>query len=704
MKRIALTLALMTAVAAHADEGMWLFNAPPTQQIQQKYHFTLTPQWLDHVRLGSVRFNNGGSGSFVSADGLTFTNHHVGADCLQKLGTSGHDYIKEGFYAKTQPEEAKCPDLELNQLVGIEDVTAQVNAAAKPGMAGAELATAQRSAMANIERDCNAKGGLRCDVVALYSGAMYHLYRYKKYTDVRVVFAPEFSMAFFGGDPDNFEFPRWDLDITFFRVYENDKPAHIDDYLRWSPTGTKEGDLVFVSGHPGGTSRLLTISQIEFLRDQAYPLRLQDLRRRDELLKAFSTKSEENARIAQEDIFGIENSFKALTGYLGGIKDPQVMAKKQSEEDRLKQAANGPQEKSVPGVESAWGELDKAVQVNREILKPLFFLEQRGGFRGDLATDARILVRAAAERAKPNGERLPQYRDSALPSLEQALFSTAPIHKDLEEVELADSLAFMQQELGANDPNVKAALNGRDPQQVAHDAVANTKLDDVAVRKQLYEGGAQAVQASNDPMIKLLQSIEPTARQLRTRSDNEVDAVNRGDGALISKLRFALMGTNTYPDATFTLRLSYGTVKGYSESEQTLKTGTIQPGGNQVQIAPYTFIGGAYDHAAEHGDKAPYQLPASWMNAKSKLNLKTPMNFVSTADIIGGNSGSPVVDKKGEVVGIIFDGNIQSLAGNFVYDESQNRALRVDSRALLEGLRKVYNADALASELTGGKR
>ncbi|GAC1647212.1 MAG: hypothetical protein NVS9B15_05680 [Acidobacteriaceae bacterium] len=477
MKRLTILLAICGCTALHADEGMWLFNAPPSQQIRAKYHFTLTPQWLDHVRLGSVRFNNGGSGSCVSADGRTFTNHHVGADCVQKLGTNGHDYIKEGFYAKTQAEEAKCPDLELNVLQGIEDVTERVDAAVKPGMSSTDAGTAQRGAMAEIEKECSATSGQRCDVVPLYSGAMYHLYKYKKYTDVRVVFAPEFSMAFFGGDPDNFEYPRYDLDITFFRIYENDKPVHLDNYLRWSPTGTKEGDLVFVSGHPGGTSRLLTISQIEFLRDDSYPLRLRDLKRRDDLLRHFSTGSPENARIAQEEIFGIENSLKGLTGYLGGIKDPQVMAKKRAEEDKLKQAAASAQGKKVQGSENAWSELDRAVKVNREILIPYFFLEQRGGLRGDLATFARILVRAAAEKQKPNGERLPQYRESALPSLEQALLSTAPVHRDLEQVELADSLTFLRESLGDNDASVKALLGGRDPQQVAKDAVATTTLD-----------------------------------------------------------------------------------------------------------------------------------------------------------------------------------------------------------------------------------
>jgi hypothetical protein len=677
---------------AAADEGMWLFNFPPTAQLKSKYGFDLTSAWLQHTQLSSVRFNNGGSGSFVSADGLTFTNHHVGSDCIQQLSTGGKDYLKTGFYAKTRAEEAKCPDLELNVLEGIEDVTTKVTAAVKPGMSVAEQGQAQRAAVAGIEQQCVNDTKLRCDVVTLYSGAMYNLYKYKKYTDVRLVFAPEFDAAFFGGDPDNFEYPRYDLDVCFFRVYENDKPAHLDNYLKWSTAGVKDGDLIFVSGNPGSTARLNTMSQLELLRDTAYPLILQSLDRRDALLTKFSAESAENDKIAHEDLFLSENSFKALTGYEAGLKEKSLMDKKAAEENVLRQAlAANPSEKSEFG--DPWAEIASAMDFEKQIYRPLTYLERRGGFRGDLAGYARILVRASEELPKPNGERLPEYRDSGLPSLEQSLFSTAPIYKSLERLLLADSLAEMQEQMPDN-ALVKRVLDAKTPGELAADLIDNTKLEDVAVRKELFNGGKAAIDASTDPLIKLMLEIEPDARAVRKDYDDKIDAVVRRDGAAIAKIRFAKEGTSRYPDATFTLRLSYGTVRGYTENGE----GTVPKG---TKLPYFTTIGGAFDHAAQHDDKPPYQLPESWTRAKAKLKLKTPLNVVETADIIGGNSGSPVLNRAGELVGIIFDGNIQSLPWNFVYDDTIGRAVQVDSRGILEALRDIYGATALADELTG---
>lgn len=677
-------LFLASSTLALADEGMWLYNAFPISKVKAKYGFEPTPAWLDHVRLSSVRFNNGGSGSFVSADGLTFTNHHVGARCVQQLSTNGHDYIKEGYYAKTQAEEAKCPDLELNQLVGIEDVTAKVKEAVKPDMSTADAGRAQRAAMAQIEKDCAAVSGLRCDVVTFYSGEVYNLYKYKKYTDVRLVFAPEFDAAFFGGDPDNFTYPRYDLDITFFRVYENDKPAHIEHHLHWSRDGVKENELIFVSGHPGSTGRLRTVAQLEFLKDLDYPSRLETYKRRIALLQNFSAQSEENARIAKEDIFGYQNSFKAITGYLEGLND-EVMAAKKAEEAKLE--ASFQADPKNKGAANPWDELAGTVKLQREIYQPNSDLERMRGFNSELAYFARWIVRGTEEKTKPNDLRLREYRDSALPSLEQEMFSTAPIYKSLETVTLADSLTQMRDALGADNPSVQKALNGKSPQDAARDLIDNTRLEDVAVRKQLYEGGTAAVQASTDPLIVLMRAIDPDARAVRQQYDDKVDAVERRDGAAIAKARFATSGFNQPPDATFTLRLSYGSVKGYEE--------------NGKKIPYFTTMAGAFEHAAAHDNKPPYQLPASWMNAKSKLRLSTPLNYVSTADIIGGNSGSPTVNTKGEVVGIIFDGNIQSLAWNFAYNDRQARAVHVDSRGIQEALRTIYNAPALADELAG---
>ena len=691
MKHVLSPITLLCLLAlgpmGRADEGMWLFNAFPKDKVKAKYGFEPSQQWLDHVRLGSVRFNNGGSGSFVSADGLTFTNHHVGAVCVHQLSTHGHDYMKEGFYAKTRAEEAKCPDLELNELVGIEDVTGTIKGAAKSDMSSAEAGQAQRAAMSNVEKACAASTGLRCDVVTFYSGEVYNLYKYKKYTDVRLVFAPEFDIAFFGGDPDNFTYPRYDLDITFFRVYEHNKPAHIEHYLRWSPTGVKENELIFVSGHPGSTGRQKTMTQLEFLRDVDYPSRLETYKRRIALLLNFGNESEENARIAKEELFGNQNSFKAITGYLEPLKNREVMAAK-----LLGEAAQEAAFKANPtnkDADNPWTEIADSINEEKKFYLPLSFIEKNRGFNTELAYYARWIVRVVEEKTKPNEKRLREYRDSALPSLEQELFSSAPIYKSLDTVTLADSLAQMQEALGADNPVVKQVLHGQSPADAAKSLIEGTKLDDASARKQLYEGGTAAVQASSDPMIVLMRNIDPAARELRKQYDDQVDSVEKRAGAKIARTRFAHSGYDQPPDATFTLRLSYGTVKGYEE--------------NGKKIPYFTELGGAYQHASENGNKPPYQLPESWMKSKSNLRLDTPLDYVSTADIIGGNSGSPTVNKKGEVVGIIFDGNIQSLAWNFIYEDKQARSVHVDSRGIVEALRQIYGATALVDELTATK-
>lgn len=690
MKRfltMCLALSFIFSTLASADEGMWLYNESPKDKIKAKYGFELTQQWLDHVRLSSVRFNNGGSGSFVSADGLTFTNHHVGAGCVQQLSSEGHDYIKTGFYAKTRAEEAKCPNLELNELVGIEDVTDKVDAGVKPGMSAAEAGQAQRSAMSQIENSCSQSTGLRCDVVTFYSGQVYNLYKYKKYTDVRLVFAPEFDSAFFGGDPDNFTYPRYDLDITFFRVYEDGHPARLDNYLRWSRTGVKDNDLIFVSGHPGNTSRLLTVAQLDYLRDVDYPSRLALYKRRIALLQDFSKQSQENARIATEDIFGLQNSQKAIIGYDSGLLDKLILDQKSADEAKLRAAYNANPKNA--GSPDPWEEIAQAMKLQRDIYPQLTYLERLRGFASGLPQIARTLVRAAEEKPKPNAERLREFRDSALPSLEQQLFSTAPVYKSLDTVLLTDSLTEMQDTWGKDNPEVQKVLKGKAPADAATELIAGTKLDDVAVRKQLYDGGQAAIEASNDPLILAMRAIEPDALAVRKEFDDKIDSVVRRDGTLIAKARFAQSGFSQPPDATFTLRLSYGAVKGYKENGKNI---------------PYsTTMGGAYEHAAEHQNQPPYKLPDSWMNAKGKLNLKTPLNFVSTADIIGGNSGSPTVNKEGEVVGIIFDGNIESLPWNIAYSDMQGRAVSVDSRGIQEALRKIYGAPGLADELLGSK-
>src|SRR5215469_17039589 len=685
---------MIAASSNRADEGMWLYSNPPRKLLKEKYGFEPSDEWLLHLQRSSVRFNSGGSGSFVSEDGLVLSNHHVGADALQKFGDKDHNYTRDGFYAKTQAEEKRCLDLELNVLMSIEDVTDRVNAAVKSDASPEQAFLARRAVIAEIEKESQDKTGLRSDVVTLYQGALYHLYRYKRYTDVRLVFAPEQQIAFYGGDPDNFEYPRYDLDVCFFRVYENDKPAHLDNYLKWSTAGVKDSELIFVSGNPGSTSRLDTMAQLEFLRDTGYPLVLERLARRDEVLKKFSAESAENDKIAHEDVFSAENSLKAIRGYEFGLKDKALMDKKEAEEKSLREAlVSSPAEKNEVG--DPWPEIAKAMDTEKQIYLPLTFFERRGGFSGQLAAYARILVRAAEERPKPNGERLREFRDSALPSLEQDLFSTAPIYKSLERVMLADSLGEMKDRM-PDDPLVNRVLGGKTPAELAQYLIDNTQLEDVSVRKQLYEGGKSAVESSSDPLIKVMLEIEPESRAVRKQYDDEIDSTVRRDGAAIAKIRFAKEGTSSYPDATFTLRLSYGVMRGYTEDGE----GTTAKG---KKLPYFTTFAGAFQHASDHENKDPYKLPESWMNAKSKIKLNTPLNAIETADIIGGNSGSPVLNKAGELVGIIFDGNIQSLPWDFVYDDSIGRSIQVDSRGILEAVRDIYGANSLADELTGKK-
>ena len=671
--------------AVRADEGMWPFNNVPRAEIRRKYGFEITDEWLKKVQLASVRFNSGGSGSFVSPDGLVLTNHHIAQDTLQKISNEQKDYFKDGFYARTRADEVKAPDLELNQLVSIEDVTARVNDAIKPGMSAAEANAARNSVINQIQDESTKATGLRSDVVPLYQGGRYNLYRYKKYTDVRLVFAPEFRIAFFGGDPDNFEYPRYDLDMALFRVYENDQPIKVQNYFKWSSDGAKTGDLTFVSGHPGSTSRLNTVAHLEYLRDTGFPFLLKYLERRRALLQKYSALGAEQDRRAKEELFGVENSLKARKGGLAGLRDPKIMARKKEREDKLRAAINAdPQKRQAYG--DAWDAIARERKALPSYEKERRFLDGAWGFNTTYFNIARALVRLAAENAKPNKERLPEFTDAARPSLELALYSPAPIYDDFERMKLADSLAFMRDELGANNEIVRQILNGKTPAERAAALINGTKLKDVAYRKQLAAGGMKAIEESTDPMIVLARTIDPESRAIRKRYEDEVLGVERTAYAKIARSLFDTEGTKLYPDATFTLRLSYGPIKGYEE--------------NGKFIPPFTDFAGLYRHAAEHGNKYPYELPERWIKRKSQLNLNVPLNFVNTADIIGGNSGSPVINTKAELVGLIFDGNIQSLVGDFLYDETQNRAISVDSRGMIEALRKVYDATEVADELT----
>jgi hypothetical protein len=685
---VATALLLSAAPVVFGDEGMWLFNNPPRDYLKKKYDFDATPEWLDHVQKSSVRFNSGGSGSFVSPDGLVMTNHHVGADCLQKFGSKEHNYLRDGFHARTHADERKCDDLELNVLMSIEDVTERVKAAVKPGLTADKAFAARRAVMAEIEKESTDKTGLRSDVITLYQGGQYHLYRFKKYTDVRLVFAPEQQIAFFGGDPDNFEYPRFDLDMCFFRVYENNKPVAVEHYLKWSKAGAKDGELVFVSGHPGRTNRLATLAELDYLRDLGYPFLLQRLNRLEVLLTAFSGRNDENARQAREFLFGVQNSRKARVGGLAALLDPQLMARKKEQEKKLRAKAKA--DDSLKDARDAWDRIAEAQKIRAANIRKYTLLEAGAGFQSELFVIARTLLRAAEEKAKPNSRRLREFRDSNLESLEFQLFSEAPIYDDYEKVKLADSLTFLANELGGDNPLVKKVLAGKSPSERAYELVKGSKLKDAKLRKKLSKGGKEAIDAANDPMIELARLVDPEARKVRKTIESEVEEVQRQAYAEIAKVKFALEGTSTYPDATFTLRLAFGQVKGYEED------------GKHIPFE--TTFAGLYERSAEHHNREPFDLPKRWVTKKDKLNLKTPLNFVCTADIIGGNSGSPVVNRQAEVVGLIFDGNIQSLALDFAFSDEQARALSVHSAGIVEALRKVYDADELADELTGRKR
>jgi Peptidase S46 len=687
---IVISAALSSALA---DEGMWLFNNPPLKQLKEKYHFEPTPQWLEHLQKSSVRFNSGGSGSFISSNGLCITNHHVGLDTLQKISSEKNNYVRDGFYAKTQAEEQRATDLELNVLMSIEDVTARVTGALKPGMTAEQSAAARQKAIAEIEKESKEKTGLRSDVVTLYQGGAYHLYRFKRYDDVRLVFAPEQQIAFYGGDPDNFEYPRFDLDICIFRAYENGQPAKVEHFLKWNPDGPKDGELTFVSGHPGKTDRQLTLDELAHMRDQEAPFLLNMFNRREVFFTAWAARSFENARRAREDLFGIQNNRKRYDGYLAALLDPDIDSSLKAREQKLRDAMN--KDAKWKGTLAAYDRIRKAQEETVKILPVYNYYETyRGrqnagyraprGFYSNLFKYARRLLRAGDERPKPNGERFPEFRDSNKESLELDLFSTEPVHEDMEQVMLTDSLTDLATRFGFTDPLVQKVLAGKSPTARAAELIKGTKMKDVAFRKQLYEGGAAAVTAAKDPMIEVARLVDGPARAARKVFESQDETKQQAYGD-IAKARFAIEGTSNYPDATFTLRLSYGAVRGYEE--------------NGKPVAAFTDFAGLYARSAEHNNQAPFDLPQRWIDKKSALNPATKYDFVSDADIIGGNSGSPVVNQANEFVGIIFDGNIQSLVLDCIFSDKEARAVSVNSAAITEALRKVYDANALADEL-----
>ncbi len=677
-----LVAAALVALPALADEGMFTFDNPPTKALKERYGFDPTKDWLDRVRLGSVRFMDGGSGSFVSPDGLMITNHHVGLGCIQNVSSAENDYVKNGFYAPARDKEAACPGYEVNVLTGIEDVSAKVLGSVKPEMSDKDAREARKAAITKIENECNAATGLRCNVVTLYQGGEFQLYRYKKYTDVRLVFAPEQEIAFFGGDPDNFTFPRHDLDICLVRAYENGQPAKPASFLPFSATGVADGDLVFVSGNPGSTSRLDTMAQLKTVGEGLLPLQLDFLKRRLAVLREYSARGPEQERRAKAQIFGLENGYKALAGRLTALQDAKAMAAKAEAEKALRAKVS-----ADPALAAAtgdpWATIEAAEKKSASRINDQFFV----GFGGSrLLGIAGQVVRYVEEVKKPNEQRLEEYIDSNLEPLRNRLYSKAPIYEDLEEVSFTHQLTWAAEKLGVGHPYVKAVLGTQAPADAAKAAIAGTKLKDPDARKALVDGGAAAVAASTDPMIVLARKIDPLAREMRKFMEDEVDAPVTRAGERIAQARWKVYGKAMPPDATFTLRLSYGAVKGFPAEGTT--------------VAPFTTFYGMLDRSISNGGKAPWALPPRWLEKKAALKLETPLNFASTNDIIGGNSGSPVVNARGEFVGIVFDGNIQSLAWDYFFTAEQARCVSVDVRGIVEALRGIYGADALVRELT----
>ena len=687
MKRTRLFLvAFLAASLAHADEGLWLFNAIPESQLASRHRFRPSKDFLDHLRLSSVRLG-GGSGSFVSPNGLIFTNHHVASRCIQNVSSKERNYMRDGFYADAPEKELRCPGLEVQVLEGIEDVTGRVNAAVAAPPSDPRAATQRQAAMNTIEKECMDRHGGACSVVTLYSGALYHLYRYKKYMDVRLVFAPEEAIAFFGGDPDNFTYPRYDLDITFLRAYEDGKPAATPHFLKWSRQGPREGELALVSGHPGSTDRFITMAQFEYLRDVSYPRTLRSLAAIIQALKEYGAKSEENRRVARDKLFGAENSFKVRDGELKGMREKWLVeAKRRSEEQFRAAAAADPKAKQEIG--DAYEQVAAAYRKWRP--RSAEYLLESGAVLCDMFTYARHLWRLSAERGKPNAERLREYSDAALPSLELRLFAQTPVTPELEALMLQKWFELLSSELGASHPVVRQILDGRAPAEAARAYIFSSKLHDVDERKRLAADPA-AVRASEDGMIRLVRSIDPHARAIRKVFDEEFDPVIRDAASRIARARFALYGTTVYPDATGSLRLSFGRIQGYRNAQ-----------GQPVRWA--TDFDGLYRRAT---GEEPYKLPARWPERKSALRLKTSFNFVSTADIIGGNSGSPTVNTRGEVIGIVFDSNYEAMHNRFVYGMDRGeRCVHVSSDGIIEALRSVYGAQRVLEELgfTGASR
>jgi hypothetical protein len=683
IRALAISILITLSAAAIADEGMWTIDNFPSGRVADRYGVDINDKWLRSAQLATTRLENGCTGSFASADGLILTNNHCTWGCIRNLSSAERNLSDEGFMAKSRDEELQCPGQQISVLLDFEDVTGAI-ADATQGLEDARANEARKAALTDLESACekDSSGELNCEAVSLYNGGQYFIYKYKRYDDVRLVFAPELDIAAFGGDPDNFNFPRWCLDMTFLRAYEDGKPASTPNYLSWRKGGPQADDPVFITGHPGSTDRLLTMSQLKFLRDVSYPnwlLRYSELRGR---MLAWADTSDEAARVVQQRILGIENGIKVRRNQLKALQNDQMMAEKARQESELRATV-----KADPDLDAtygdAWDIIDGAVEAHRNMYEEHLFIELAAGIQGDLFDYARTIVRGTAERELPNNERIRAYTDTALPQVEQNLLAARPISREYDKLRLTFSLDKMREWLGPDSQYVHTILGNESPQSLATSLVDSSQLDDPAVREALWKGGKDAVMASDDPMIKLALAIDPEARALRKRYEDEVEAPRVRGEEMIADARFHVFGTDTYPDATFTLRVTYGAVEGWEERGQ--------------PVDPFTQTSRLFERTT---GQRPFMLPDSWSRAREDLDPETPFNFVATTDITGGNSGSPIVAADGALIGLAFDGNIHSIAGNYWFDESINRTVGVNTAIMLEALDVVYDADHLIEELT----
>lgn len=679
-------LASAAAAPVRADEGMWTFDNFPTARVNKAYGTNIDQAWLDRVRGAAVRLTTGCSASTVSPDGLVLTNHHCVVECVQDLSTAQQDFVKAGFYTRTREEERQCPGMQAEILTGIEDVTERVTRAAA-GQTGQGFIRARDAEIAAIEKaGCANDANTRCQVISLYRGGQYKLYRYRKYSDVRLAFAPEFQAAFFGGDPDNFNFPRYALDVGFLRLYENGRPVSTPGHLKWNASAPKAGEPVFVAGNPGTTQRLLTQDQLGTLRDLVYPYQqLQRSELRGRLIR-FSEESEENRRIATDPLFGVENSYKATFGQHAALRDAAFMAEKQrQEQDLRRRVAADP--RLAQQIGDPWKEIADVQDDYAELWLPFWRLESGAGGGSQLFSYARTIVRAAQERAKPAGERLPEFGETRLALLEKTLTDPKPVDASLEQLYLQFWLDKSREYLTADAEETKLLLGRESPEQLAARLVSGTRLADPAARKQLLDGGLKAVRASRDPMIQYALKIDDAARARRNAWETRVSGPTDRAAERIAKARFAAYGDTVYPDATFSLRLSYGKVDGWTYRGR--------------KVEPFTYIGGLYERAT---GAPPFDLAPKWAAAEKRVNKRTVFDISSTNDIIGGNSGSPLINARGEVIGAVFDGNIHSLGGAFGYEADTNRSVTVSTAAITEALTDVYRQPQLVAELQGGAR